>query len=164
MVMVTFVKNTYIVKERLLHNIANTAIGKECRSCTQTTVGRKFEKVVGGLDCNVLTKNAAILYKKKPRKLKFSLETQSHFAVTVVLPKGNRDYDEVSLVKPTGKSTFVHVRKAIRGALRRSNYFLGLVLALLFPQEDKHGQNNDLDHQENHCTRDQRVLFDTALG
>ena len=96
--------------------------------------------------------------------MKFSLETQSHFAVTVVLPKGNRDYDEVSLVKPTGKSTFVHVRKAIRGALRRSNYFLGLVLALLFPQEDKHGQNNDLDHQENHCTRDQGVLFDTALG
>jgi len=164
MVMVTFVKNTYIVKERLLHNIANTAIGKECRSCTQTIVDRKFEKVVGGLNCNVLTKNAAILYKKKPRKLKFSLETQSHFAVTVVLPKGNRDYDEVSLVKPTGKSTFVHVRKAIGGALRRSNYFLGLVLALLFPQEDKHGQNNDLDHQENHCTRDQRVLFDTALG
>ena len=65
MVMVTFVKTTtYIVKERLLHNIANTAIGKECRSCTQTTVDRKFEKVVGGLDCNVLTKNAAILYKK----------------------------------------------------------------------------------------------------
>ena len=79
MVMVTFVKNTYIVKERLLHNIANTAIGKECRSCTQTIVDRKFEKVVGGLNCNVLTKNAAILYKKKPRKLKFSLETQSHF-------------------------------------------------------------------------------------
>ena len=44
MVMVTFVKNTYIVKERLLHNIANTAIGKECRSCTQTTVDRKFGK------------------------------------------------------------------------------------------------------------------------
>ena len=45
MVMVTFVKTTtYIVKERLLHNIANTAIGKECRSCTQTTVDRKFGK------------------------------------------------------------------------------------------------------------------------
>ena len=68
------------------------------------------------------------------------------------------------LVEPAGKSTFVHVRKAIRGALRGSNDFLGLVLALLFPQEDKHGQNNDLDHQENHCTRDQRVLLDTAVG
>lgn len=88
MVMVTFVKNTYIVKERLLHNIANTAIGKECRSCTQTTVDRKFEKVVGGLDCNVLTKNAAILYKNKASEIEVQFGNPESFCCNCGFTKG----------------------------------------------------------------------------
>ena len=91
---------------------------------------------------------------------RFYTKKASEIEVQFAQKKGSSQ----DLVEPAGKSTFVHVRKAIRGALRGSNDFLGLVLALLFPQEDKHGQNNDLDHQENHCTRDQRVLLDTAVG